>query len=796
MSKILKKITSIEPDEIDVLEAINALPEKTKDKAPIVSSIEEIDVDDDPVPEFITRQTSDPAPIITEEIKAETDLKPSKPLSLKPLPDEAVQALIDEPASDFKKEEAFIRPEKVNTDNPLEQTTILNTPTGSIHGLETVASNKWMLWAGLISAFIWAAASFSYFYGFFSLGQKWTDLNPMHIFGIVMAVLLPAILLAILFYALKQLSKLSKQSHNLARAAYELSQPSESFMSKTESISTFIKSEVDGVDARIDQALARMSTLEDVLKERTESLESATGHTAQTTDEIASRLTTQRLALESIAGTFDNRMALLSSSLTEHTTKLDGSTQVAEQKIQEARVSVEGAAERINSASEVVRGNSIDAATALTKSHEEIENLANMIRERSAELDEVYRKHAQDLTGMIAQLRDEQQNLSISLDERLSKMRDMSLAAKVSAESLTDASEAGRQTVEALASATRLTDTAVKQRFTEMEDMVKFSSEKAENISDQAARRVQDSLVQTRKEIARIEDDMLAMQSRLSSAKPQQPQKSSDQLSLDTPKQPQKKSRGRLKLRALNEDEPATSPKRENRALALDDKPSDDLEIPDIRSSLLTQPVSFAGEKLGLEIDPESDIIVERSALTVEPDSPVDTEVLTAMPPLNEELIEPVQLEKNQKKGRSGWRWRDMLNGLEKPDAVQPKTLQSSSSVRRDISNERMIASLSALGLAPAAIVDDGCIIEATNTRRSKGAHAMSQTVSQRIGGPIRHLQRSMEDNAGLKSDARAYAAQFSARIAAIETDREAIRTRLESDAGRAFLLCDAALNG
>ena len=42
-------------------------------------------------------------------------------------------------------------------------------------------------------------------------------------------------------------------------------------------------------------------------------------------------------------------------------------------------------------------------------------------------------------------------------------MRDMSLAAKVSAESLTDASEAGRHTVEALATATRLTDTAPAQ---------------------------------------------------------------------------------------------------------------------------------------------------------------------------------------------------------------------------------------------------------------------------------------------------------------------------------------------
>ena len=53
-----------------------------------------------------------------------------------------------------------------------------------------------------------------------------------------------------------------------------------------------------------------------------------------------------------------------------------------------------------------------------------------------------------------------------------------------------------------------------------------------------------------------------------------------------------------------------------------------------------------------------------------------------------------------------------------------------------------------------------------------------------------------MEENPALKTDARAYVAQFKARMDAIENNREAIRTRLESDAGRAFLLCDAALNG
>ena len=130
------------------------------------------------------------------------------------------------------------------------------------------------------------------------------------------------------------------------------------------------------------------------------------------------------------------------------------------------------------------------------------------------------------------------------------------------------------------------------------------------------------------------------------------------------------------------------------------------------------------------------------------------------------------------------------------PTATIIEPLTPPSPLQNRISDELIISSLSSLGLAPAAIIDDGCIIEATNTRTSKGASAMSNVVSLRIGGPIRHLQRAMEEDVTLKSNARAYVAQFNAGISAIETNREGIRTRLETDAGRAFLLCDAALNG
>ncbi len=763
MSDIFKKITSIEPVDEDALKALNIRPSDDTANKPILRPLPEDMPEDDPVPEFITRESDLAA-----------DVQDAVP--------------------------------------PRQETPAINTAAIAAPAALTMSgshdyapSTGWMKWAGIASVLIWLGASFAYLYGAFDLGRKLTDMSPMQIAGLVLAILFPAILLGLLFYALRQLSKMSAQAHELTRAAHALSTPDDSVISKTTIMSKAIKSEIDSVDARIDQALTRMSNLETVIKDQTAELTHATAATTLSADEIASRLSTQRMALESVAGTFDSRMAMLSTTLDEQSSKLEASTQLAEHKIQEARISIDGAAEKINAASDVVKGNTIDAASTLTKSHEEIESLAEMIRARSAELDEVYRKHAQDLTAMIAELRDEQQNMSISLEERLTNMRDMSLSAKVSAESLNEASKAGKVTVQALAEATRLTDTAVKQRFAEMENMVKFSGEKADSISDRAARRVQDSLAQTRKEIARIENDMVALQTRLNAPQP------AESLPLDEPEQPKPKKRNRIRLKPLEEDFPPVEPPRfpdEAPSVKLRPSPQEQAVFePPLASqpdgdaieqqdafSLNIEPVDLMSDLAAQDPDAEIKDFAPEALLEPEATPMQAQETLRPAAPSTSEEIVGFGKRKPKSKEKSGWRWRDMLGGLERPDTAPP--VATGPSVMREVSDQRMMASLANLGLTPGAVVDDGCIIEAANIRKTKGAIAMSQAVARRMGDPVRHLHRAMEENPALKTDARAYVAQFQARIGSIENDREAIRTRLESEAGRAFLLCDAALNG
>jgi len=749
VSDIFKKITSIEPDDEAALKALKITPDDTRGvKKNLFRPI-----DDDPVPEFITRK------------------KPAEELSIP-------------------------EPEKIMPVEPAAQ----SIPTDIAIANTSEPNAGWVNWVCGLAIIIWLGASFAYIYGVFDLGHKWADITPMQLAGIILAVLFPALLIGLLFYTLRQLTHVSNQALSLNRMANTLTRPDESVIAKTAIMSQAVKSEIDGVDARIDQALARMIALENVIKKQNAEINAATAAATQTTDNVTSRLSTQRLAMESIASTFDERMALLTTTLAEQSNKLEASTQTAEQKIQEARVSIDGAAEKINAASDVVRGNTIKAASTLTKSHEEIESLAEMMRARSAELDEVYRKHAQDLTTMIGKLRDEQQEMSISLEERLVKMRDMSLSAKVSAESLTEASESGRKTVEALAEATRLTDTAVKQRFTEMEEMVKFSGEKAETITDRATRRVQSSLSHTRKEIARIENDMAALQMRLSAPQIEQT------LDLDEPEQPKPKRRGRIQLKPLDEDFPSIeAPRPPEEAESLTLRPAPEAIIETISPLHEAIPDELDEDFSIPDMDDNLTVAIEPlDLITPDPDADIKNyiaEPLATDTTLDQSVMRPATESKSlfgnkRKKKKSGWHWRDMLGGLDRPDDTSAIDALTHSDTSPDAFDARIKTALTELGLAPAAIVDDGCIIEAANTRKSKGAIAMSQAVAKRMGDPVRHLHRAMEENTQLKTEARAFVAQYQARMDIIETDREAIRTKLESDAGRAFLLCDAALNG
>lgn len=661
-----------------------------------------------------------------------------------------------------------------------------------------VCALLWVFGVGLI-AFLWAPA-----------GGLFKAPAPMLI-AITALALIPAILFLLLGMMAKRVLTAVSRSQALLAASEALTRPDAAVEGKVATLAQGIRSQIIGVDSELKAALDRLAGMENVLRGHTDAL--ANSHLASTrqTGEIAARLSEEREGLKAVSSSFDERMGALSRLLTEHSDRLAQATQIAEQKIQEARVSVEGAAAKINASSEIVRDNALTATDSLSEGEAKITSLGEAIKTQADALNDINAKHAADMGALVARLEDEQARMRETMDARLDSMRDMSLSAKLSADSLTEAGEAGRRTIEALAGAATLADTAVRERFQEMEDMVNFSASKADNITGRAAQRVRDSLSLTRLEISRIEDDMRDLEQRLTNRSDDFERR---ETAVDvTPKPTWRKSL--LRFRPAEPDEPVIEPQQEPFSLTPQDAPEETTnpaqrtDAPrDVMTSALDIPRLIKNaDKAPLDAPLEASVNAAAPALpnvvpTPVNDSPAPESLVMETPPepvlpidmpqtspLSASRIDPPHLRARKKK--AGWSLRSLFGGELETDAPKP--------VHDDFADwdaqcEAMVSSLAGLGLAPGAVVEAGTIIEAVNMRAAQGPDAMRKTVALRMGEPVRHLQSVFAEDHDTWLKAENFATRFYQVIAAANGDREGIRRQLETDAGRAFLLCDAAL--
>ena len=476
--------------------------------------------------------------------------------------------------------------------------------------------------------------------------------------------------------------------------------------------------------------------------------------------------------------------------------------------------------------------------------------LAEKVQTQALAIDEINMRHSEQMSTLIGQLKAEQKEINDSIEERLEKMRDMSLSAQVSAQSLDAASTAGRQTVEALAQSASLADEAVKQRFAQMEDIVAYSSAKAESIGERAAERVRDSLSLTRMEIGRIENDMQALETQISQ------NLSSNNSPVDITPQPSNSKLGwrksLLRLRPIDESKGRVSsalnlvPLTDKAAdIDADDETSSDTELPSApviesakqdlpfnnignnigtdTSNLISEDASLISDEISDETsggisggDIEANInadaleargLVDDVDLSLDMEHNIDLEIPDPDKQLRQEasdIVSAAQIEAPlRKKVKRGWSWKTMLGGIKTDvfDAnLTAETTQSdkvtslSSPANIQASGAFISAQLGKIGLSPNAVIDDGCISECVNIGQARGLNAMQDIVALRLTGPVQHLREKLEIDRDLANHVRAYANDFHSSISPYQADRDALYTLLDSENGRAFLLSEAAL--
>ena len=664
----------------------------------------------------------------------------------------------------------------------------------------------WAKILGIISFLIWIALIAVLLFVVLDIHKNWQGFSALEWAGIIGLIFGSASLLFIASYAIKQLGKLSTLASQLNLNAQTLSQPDQAVIGKTKIMSEAIRAQISEIDDKINASLGRLTHMDEVVQTQTSRLDAANQAVKETSDLIAINIEQNAKNINNMEAGLKQSLDNISSLLAEHREKLETSMQISSQKVKEARIALDGAIAKLNTASDIVRSNTVQAASTLSASHEDIQSLGEIIRLRSDELDDVYKRHGAELTAMIEHLREEQQVLGANMEERLSKMRDLSLSAQASAESLLSASSSGKETIEALAEAAELSDTAIKKRFEDMREMVRYSTEQTRNITDIATNRVNDSLELTRREIARIEKDMQEMQARVQrqNTKALELVETSDSNKIGKNKIGKKRHWTRLKLMpVLDEIETEQTPEPPQKHIQ--DRPKE--ESPALKTQTLQetqehqetqkpQEIHTPQSKKETELPPVNeqeyfhDDIMEILADTET--SPEITQKREESETLRRPAIERDPNKTNPEPKRGLFR---SLFGKRKPESSSSLDIVSVMGDDKKISAKDISQQLETLGIGANLVVDEGCIIEATNARVSKGHLAMSRVVVMRLKGPVSHLTKAISLDEKLSDDIIAFATEFNAGLTHLSGNREAIRKRLETEAGRAYLLCDAALN-
>ena len=131
-----------------------------------------------------------------------------------------------------------------------------------------------------------------------------------------------------------------------------------------------------------------------------------------------------------------------------------------------------------------------------------------------------------------------------------------------------------------------------------------------------------------------------------------------------------------------------------------------------------------------------------------------------------------------------GWSWRNLLSGLE-------------SAAPGDAAlGEKMAAEILAMGIDPTALLPRGRIDEIAATIQTHDGEGAREVVKKLAPAAIRRLVRRLFSDAPLRADAERFLRRYAGMMdEAADQDREGflVAALLSSDAGRAYLLLDAA---
>ena len=180
------------------------------------------------------------------------------------------------------------------------------------------------------------------------------------------------------------------------------------------------------------------------------------------------------------------------------------------------------------------------------------------------------------------------------------------------------------------------------------------------------------------------------------------------------------------------------------------------------------------------DFDDDAEPPADRRRLRLTPTA-TDEEFRSVFEQANSRTAGPAPAESE---GQGGWSWRSLLSGIE------------NSSPGDAALGEKLAAEITAMGIDPHALLPRGRVDEIAAALQTRDAVGAREVVKRLAPAAIRRLVRRLFSDAALKGNAERFLKRYAGMIEeAAGQDREGflMAALLSSDAGRAYLLLDAA---
>ena len=647
-----------------------------------------------------------------------------------------------------------------------------------------------LVWIGIALAVLSALALGAWIYGYFQLDEPRTALSPWAWTGLVLGIVVPSATIVLFFLTLRALRRSESEAARLTRVTDRLLRADTAVADEIGTMSRAIREEIAGVEARLSQTRSQLDGFSAALSQQSRDLDGTTKTMAERSETIGRALTLHRQAFESLANTFDAQMESLSAQIDLQRGRLTDSTTQAESDMGAARASLEDAEARLTTTIENLTGSSRAAETSLSDAEARLSAMTTRIQDGASELDAVYERRTEHLSGLANRLSGEKDSTEQALFAQTERLGAIDAQIEITETRLT-----------ALVDHASAIQTELSERLSAIDSTLDGAEERTRRFTESLGDRVTDSLADARRDLSLMETDLRALQSRLKTA-----ENDSFAFEVEQEKRRQSQSR-RIHLQPLETDFPPVEPPRPEPARERQPDPAlDDADEPTAEPLDLIEVMDANEDNALVEIPPIPE--PDDAPIAVAPERDVVRRPGDLGPAGNGKSF--AKGGKDKADGKSGWRWRDMLGGIDPLDAETP----ASAAPARDESIVRppagvplsappsapqlpdgsdVVARLCEVKLAPSAVVDEGTIIEAGRQRLLGGETPMVDTVMARLRDPVSHLRGVLAADLEFKLRAESFARSFAAQLNGIKDDG-ALRASLGTASGRAYLLCTAAL--